>query len=247
MKNLSLYSVKKIIPVFKKILTPKIFFPVVVLITIIAIVLGVYFFNQYQKAQKLIKNPSSANVLEVEELVKKVGSLIELPNETPALATVSDVTKLKDQPFFVKSQNGDKVLIYTNSKKAIIYRPSTNKIIEVSSINLNNSDLSTPNTSPAPTKTNRVKIVLYNGTTIVGFTKKIEADLKAKFESVEVTGRENASKSDYVKTIVVDVNKNPEIASALAKELSGEVGNLPSGEEQPKEAEILIILGSSSE
>ena len=238
---------KKIITVFKKILSPKIFFPVVILIAIIAVILGIYFFNQYQKAQKLIKNPSSASALEAEELVKKVGSLIELPSEVPTLATVSDVTKLKDQPFFVKAQNGDKVLIYTNSKKAIIYRPSTDKIIEVCSINLNNSDLSTPDTSPVPTKTSTVRIVLYNGTTIAGFTKKIEADLKAKFESIEVAGRENASKSDYVKTIVVDVNKNPDIASALAKELGGEVGSLPSGEVKPAEVDILIILGSSSE
>ncbi len=238
---------KKIVTVFKKILTPKIFFPLVILTAIIAIALGVYSFNQYQKAQKLIKNPSEANVLEIKELVKKVGNLIELPSEAPTIATVSDITKLKTQPFFAKAMNGDKVLIYTNSKKAIIYRPSTNKIIEVSTINLNNSDFSSPNTSPTPTKTAIIKIVLYNGTTIVGFTKKIEANLKAKFESIEVIGRENASKSDYVKTIVVDINKNPAVASALAKELGGEVGSLPSGEEQPKEADILIILGSSSE
>lgn len=51
-------------------------------------------------------------------------------DETPTIATVSDITKLQGQPFFAKAQNGDKVYVYSNAKKAILYRPSENKIIE---------------------------------------------------------------------------------------------------------------------
>ena len=40
-------------------------------------------------------------------------------------------SKLKAQPFFAKAQDYDQVLIFEKAKKAILYRPSTNKLIEV--------------------------------------------------------------------------------------------------------------------
>jgi len=62
-------------------------------------------------------------------IIEKVSKLTHIPNEKPTMATVKDITKLADQPFFKDAQNGDKVLIFTESKKAVIYRESTNEII----------------------------------------------------------------------------------------------------------------------
>jgi|SRR3989344_6319278 len=81
--------------------------------------------------------PSNTN------LVEKIGILIELPaGEEPTIATVTDKTKLSDQAFFAPAQNGDVVLIYTDAKKAYLYRPSTNKILDVAPVNF---------PTPAPT------------------------------------------------------------------------------------------------
>jgi len=84
------------------------------------------------------KRPAEEDqVRDLQRTVKSVSRLIVLPeNEQPTLATVSDVSKLKDQAFFANAKTGDKVLIYPESRKAILYSPSLDKIIEVSSLNL---------------------------------------------------------------------------------------------------------------
>lgn len=130
-------NTKKRLPKIKKM------WLIVLIVLILALVPGYYFYNQYQKAQQQLGQGSDA---ETASLVKKVGKLIELPiSETPTIATVSDKTKLTGQQFFANAQNGDKVLIYSQAKKAILYRPSTNKIIEVAPINLAPS----PSVSPS--------------------------------------------------------------------------------------------------
>lgn len=93
-------------------------------------------------------------------LIAEVGKLIVLPvEEEPTIATVSDLNKLKDQPFFAKAQLGDKVLIYTDAKKAILYRPVDKKIIELAPL-INNqpsepapADAAAPAVAPTPTPT----------------------------------------------------------------------------------------------
>ena len=109
---------------------------------------GGYSYSKYNNSQKEVKrlsNPQEAAKAQVSEAVAKVGQLVELPpSETPTLATVNDPAKLKDQAFFANAKVGDQVLIYTQAKKAILYRPSTNKIIEIAPVNIGNSTTSQP-------------------------------------------------------------------------------------------------------
>ena len=89
--------------------------------------------NQLESA----KNASGPAQGETQQLVNEVGKLVQLPQgETPTIATVNNATKLQNQAFFKDAQNGDKVLIYSKSGKAVLYRPSTNKVIEYSTVNL---------------------------------------------------------------------------------------------------------------
>lgn len=120
---------------------------------LVAIPLIVGGFALFQKnSQK--NNPQVLAANQVNDILVKVGKLIDIPDETPTVATVSDVTKLQSQEFFAKAQNGDKVIIFPNAKKAILYRPSTDKIVEVA---LYNPPVVTPQVSqevatPVPTK-----------------------------------------------------------------------------------------------
>lgn len=85
-----------------------------------------------------LKNPDKVAKEEALRLVAKVGGLMVLPaGEEPTVATVADPSKLSDQPFFQNAKEGDKLMIYSQSQKVILYRPSENKIVEVSPVNLN--------------------------------------------------------------------------------------------------------------
>lgn len=107
---------------------------VVVLLLLGSAGTAVYFYKQFSN---LKKNPNKVAVDESKSIIDAVGKLIVLPSgEQPTLATVTDPEKLKDQPFFASAKKGDKVLIYTNAKKAILYDPAENKIVEVAPINI---------------------------------------------------------------------------------------------------------------
>ena len=112
---------------------------------------AVYF---YEQVNTLKANPQAQAQQEVAALVALVGELILLPaDETPTVATVNDPTKLQDQVFFANATAGDKVLIYTTAKKAILYNPTTNKIVEVAPINIGSGQAAATTTDQAATDT----------------------------------------------------------------------------------------------
>jgi hypothetical protein len=77
---------------------------------------------------------------EVTKLVEVVGKLMILPDETPIVATVVDLAKLKNQVFFESAKYGDKILIYPRAQKIILYNPKSNKIVGLAPFNINSED-----------------------------------------------------------------------------------------------------------
>jgi|CXWL01.1.fsa_nt_gi hypothetical protein len=107
---------------------------VLVVLILIAAVAGGYFYNQYAK---LKADPNVVNQKKIETVVSKVEKLIELPQgELPTLATVTDTSNLADQPFFKNAKVGNEVLLYANARKAYLYDPEANIIVEVASLNI---------------------------------------------------------------------------------------------------------------
>lgn len=110
----------------------------ILVIAVLASGASAYYF--YNEASALKKDPNKVTREGTEKLIAQIGKLIVLPEgETPTVATVSDPEKLKDQTFFARAKTGDKVLIYTNAKRAILYDVENNKIVEVAPINIGNS------------------------------------------------------------------------------------------------------------
>ncbi len=96
----------------------------------------IYFYRQFYN---LKNNPQRIAEQEANAVVAEVAKLLVLPEgEIPTVATVADPEKLSGQVFFAKAKKGDKVLIYANARKAILYDPVAKKIVEVSPLNIGN-------------------------------------------------------------------------------------------------------------
>lgn len=107
-----------------------------------ALIFGI---TTYVKLEELKKNPQKVAAQEVKELVAAVSRLIVLPQEEePTVATVRQPELLKEQPFFAQATIGMKVLIYPIAKKAILYDPNTDKIVEVAPVNIGDANAAKP-------------------------------------------------------------------------------------------------------
>jgi|CXWL01.1.fsa_nt_gi hypothetical protein len=74
---------------------------------------------------------------EAKDLVKKLAALVVLPEgEDPVIATVTDKEKLKDQPAFARAENGDKLVIYANAKKAYLFDPKEGRVRDIVPVNI---------------------------------------------------------------------------------------------------------------
>lgn len=91
----------------------------------LGIFLGPKFTNWVKYGQQTNYQSGDAGVMQ------DLATIMVLPNETPVISTVMDSSNLQAQPFFAKAQQGDKIILYTNYQKAILYRPSSKQIVEI--------------------------------------------------------------------------------------------------------------------
>ncbi|HUP26426.1 MAG TPA: type II secretion system protein [Candidatus Limnocylindrales bacterium] len=92
-------------------------------------------------------DPGLAAQSEADKTVAEVGKVYALPkDEKPTILIVSDKEASKKQygAFFDKAENNDISLIYTKAKVAILYRPSSKQIINVSSLTIEDTPARAP-------------------------------------------------------------------------------------------------------
>lgn len=184
---------------------------------------------QYNETQKLKTTEGAKQVAddEAKALKAKVAKLMQLPSEKPTVATIKDITKLKDQPFFNGAKNGDKVLIFTEARKAVIYREDSNIVINSGPIAVTSDNAET------------------KGVTVLASANGTSGDTATKVAKISgVTVGEGKAKKNYTKTQVLDVSgssadKAKEIAAATGGEV---ITTLPSGETAPAGATIVVFV-----
>jgi hypothetical protein len=103
----------------------------VIIILLLAVI--VFLFVQYRDAKHKLTNSASNN--QITSLTSKVRKLVVVPaNQTPTVATVVHADTLHSQTFFANAKDGDKVIVYSAEKEAILYRPSTNQIVNIAPV-----------------------------------------------------------------------------------------------------------------
>ena len=128
---------------------------IIKVLLLIVIILSGFLIYQVLNKSEVSKNIDHTTLAKEErdDLLRRVGAHIVLPtDEVPTLATVSDPSQLKQYPFFESAAVGDKVLIYSQNKKAILYRPSEDKIVVIAPILSKQNSENTNNTSTTTNK-----------------------------------------------------------------------------------------------
>lgn len=88
-----------------------------------------YFFIQYRR---VAADPAYEARIEAERISKELAKVMVLPDDSlPVVATVSDREALQDQSFFRYAENGDRVVIFPGSMRAVLYRPSTKQVVDM--------------------------------------------------------------------------------------------------------------------
>ncbi|HSX46974.1 MAG TPA: hypothetical protein VLF87_03235 [Patescibacteria group bacterium] len=202
----------------------------ILLIVDVLIIVGLAAFGgfYFKKYRDLKNHPVSANQAaqaEVDRTIAAVGKLYALPkDEKPTVATVTDKEATKKQygHFFDNAENGDISLIYTQAKLAILYRPSTNKIVNVSSVTIQSNA--------------RVKVI--------GSQTARQAAENA-LQGAQITAIDGGdAKSSPTSVVVVDLTgQNADQTKKVADTVKGTVGTLPAGEDKPTDADILVVAG----
>lgn len=103
-------------------------------------------------------HPELLGAEQASQILANVGKLIQLPaSETPTMATINDAASAKKaQPFLANAENGDILIVYQNAAEALLYRPSTDKLIAVGPVDSGAGapQVQAPAPAPAATSTN---------------------------------------------------------------------------------------------
>jgi DNA-binding transcriptional MerR regulator len=154
------------------------------------------------------------------------------------VAIIDNEETLRNHPFFANVHDGDKLLIYKEDAKAVLFRALTNEVIAFAPLD------AVPSTSYEQIEGTPV-VALRNGMGTPYDMKTFEAELTYVEPKSVVVDNENAGRSDYKKSILVDVVGNrKEEAKALAYKLRLTLSELPPGEFRPPAGvDFLVILG----
>ena len=244
---------------------------------IIAVATSIFLFYKYETTkQELLSFTGDADVLAVKEnkeLISKLAGLVDIPNEEEfKVATIKDISKLNQNPFYKNAKNNDKIVYFPISGRAILYRPSENKIIESSIVTVSNLGIAEnsneesevasataqtealESTATNPEVTTKIQgdekftISIYNGTNnIPGLAARAETKIKnSEFNSkynFEVIEKTD-SILDHSQTLIINSSGvSYEVILDLIDLLSGVESKFPTEEKAPK-GDLLIIVGS---
>jgi hypothetical protein len=118
------------------------------LLLLAAIVVGAYYaYAWYTSPENTLVREEKRN----KEIVLDLRKIILLPSEEPAIYDIQDpILLMQSQPFFAGSQEGDKLIIFTQTAKAIIYSPDRDVIVNIGPVTADPSQQNAENMEGQP-------------------------------------------------------------------------------------------------
>ncbi|MFA5022693.1 MAG: hypothetical protein WC537_00240 [Candidatus Paceibacterota bacterium] len=128
---------------------------VLVVVALIIIAGGVYYWYQP-------KSSTPVPAADAKAVIEKLAKHIILPtNETPEIGRIDDpIQAAKAQPFVSGAQKGDLLIVYVKARRAIVYSPSRDLIVNVGPVSMNPTQTTAPasTTAPVSTTTNKTPV-----------------------------------------------------------------------------------------
>ncbi|MEK7618328.1 MAG: LytR C-terminal domain-containing protein [Patescibacteria group bacterium] len=202
---------------------------------------AVWFYFQYANLQAQLTDFQAIQAQNQEaqdegiSLLDRINQHILLPhNEEPKIITLKNIQELKNkETFYEYAQDGDALVQFHSLE--IIYNSAADVIV-------NARTRGTVAGAETRAVQGAITIDIRNGAGVAGLAGKTAETFKGVKDFI-VQSVGNASRSDYSKTIVVNLSNKE--ASGLEKQFNAtSVRDLPAGE-QPSSADVVIILGKS--
>lgn len=109
--------------------------------------------NSNTLGAQVIADSERLSEKEIKALTEKVSQIAVLPeNEIPVVLPITDLTKLHSNEFFKDAKLKDKILIFKQAGRIIIYDPINNKIVNMGPYS-ETPPVLTPTPTPIPTPT----------------------------------------------------------------------------------------------
>jgi len=110
------------------------------------LIFSTWSFYNYQQAQQELEalqtqaeDPAEIAQRERQQLLAAAGRLMVLPEGEPLILDIENAEALAQaQPFFIDAVDGDKLLVYLQAGRSIIYSPSRNIIVNVGTLTAEN-------------------------------------------------------------------------------------------------------------
>lgn len=67
-------------------------------------------------------------------MLEKISKLLNVPAEKPIVSTVNSKDDFADAPTFRSAEKGDKLFVWVSANQAVLYRPSTNQVLDVTTV-----------------------------------------------------------------------------------------------------------------
>lgn len=196
------------------------------------------------------------------EMLAKVARHIMLPaGENPLIGAVTNADALKrEQPFFAAAENGDVVVLYQQSARAILYRPERDILVNVGPTITPSARTSPSAQAPAPlavrpsvltpsttlSVNEPLKIDVRNGSRTSGVAAQFAKILASEKNLYQVASVSSAARNSFKgNTLVILTSVSPKQVEELKKKISITtiINQLPAGEKNSA-ADSVVILGN---